>query len=505
MKSSMERVLAVDIGTSSVRAMVFDAAGNILVRAQIGYSTTRPAPYFEEQDPDLVRNEVYRAIKQCLAEPGADPGKIGAIGFSSQLYGVIALDAAGKPLTQNILWSDGRAEAQAETMKKTHGEHWLYPETGCPMNSIFPLAKLAWLRELRPDVFGAARRFVSIKEYVTFPLIGEWVVDYSMASATGMLDIRSHRWHARATDAAGVGEDQLSRPVSGLEKFALRSDSPLAGCGLPDNVLIFLGGGDGPLANLGSGASAIGAVNIDLGTSGAARCITDVMTVDDTASLWCFCLTDDLWAYGGIVTNVGNAYQWLGSNLIGAAGADATQTYELMNRLVAEVAPGADGLYFLPYLRKARSPYWDGRLKGTIYGLTADHGAGHVARAMLEAVAYDLRSIIGIMKQRTPIASHIVLTGGLAKSPIIPQLLADVLNMELRTPEDGEGSIAGAAILALHGLGAIDGLLFSGGPRAHRSFIPDGAQSGRYDRAYRGYVQLVSALREINLQEGSSL
>jgi gluconokinase len=198
---------------------------------------------------------------------------------------------------------------------------------------------------------------------------------------------------------------------------------------LPDNIPIVLGGGDGPLANLGSGASAIGAVNIDLGTSGAARCITDVMTVDDSASLWCFCLTDDLWAYGGIVTNVGNAYQWLGSNLIGAAGADATQTYELMNRLAAEVAPGADGLYFLPYLRKARSPYWDGRLKGTIYGLTADHGAGHVARAMLEAVAYDLRSIIGIMKQRTPIASHIVLTGGLAKSPIIPQLLADVLNM----------------------------------------------------------------------------
>jgi gluconokinase len=499
MAPTYDRVLAVDIGTSSVRAMVFDRSGNVIARSQLAYSTIRPAPYFEEQDPDLVRREAYRAMAECLVQAGAMAARIGAISFSSQLYGVIALDKDDKPLTRNILWSDGRAEPQAEAMKASHGDRWLYPDTGCPMNSIFPLAKIAWLRESCPSTFSAVHRFVSIKEYVVAPLIGEWVIDHSMASATGLLDIRSHRWHAAALEAAGIRSEQLSLPVSGLEAFRLRLASPLAGCGLPGDVRVFLGGGDGPLANLGSGAATLGAINIDLGTSGAARCVVPRPLADETASLWCFCLTDELWAYGGIVTNVGNAYQWLGENVLGGTGIDAARAYDLMNRLAGEVEPCAGGLYFLPYLRKARSPYWDGRLKGTLYGLTADHNVGHMARAMLEAIAYDLRSIIEIMRKSSFTAPRIVLTGGLSRSPIVPQLLADILNKEIFVPDDGEGSIAGAAILALKGLGWIDGLAFEGGRRTGRSFMPQPTLHERYEGAYRGYVRLVDALRSIAL------
>lgn len=505
MSMKTTRVLAVDIGTSSVRAMVYDATGIIHARAQIAYSTVRPAPYFEEQDPDLVRAEAYRAIAQCLGQPGAGPASIRAIGFSSQMYGVIAIDADGKPATRNILWSDGRAEKQAEAMKKALGEHWLYPETGCPMNSIFPFAKLVWLKCEQPELFGAVARFVSIKEYVTFPLIGEWVVDYSMASSTGMLDIAAHRWSAKATGYLGLTNERLSVPVSGIERFALKSGSPLAGLGLPDDVAVFLGGGDGPLANLGAGASVPGTVNIDLGTSGAARCLTTAPTVDATASLWCFCLTEDLWAYGGIVTNVGNAYQWFATKVLGAAGLAERDAYDIMDRAAAAVAPGCDGLYFLPYLRKARSPYWDGRLKGSMFGLTADHSAGHMARAMLEAIAFDLRTIVDIMRKKLPLASHVVLTGGLSRSPIIPQLLADVLNTEVRVPDDGEGSIGGAAILALRGLGAIDRLAFSGGPRAAVSHLPGDASRECYETVHAGYVRLVEQLRAMDTVERNAL
>lgn len=446
-----ELALAVDIGTSSVRVMLFDAYGQIHGRTQYTYTTTRPAPYFEEQNPDLVCNETLRAITDCLkTHPDLVPS-IRAMAFSSQLYGVIALDANDNPITQNIIWSDGRAEPQAEFLKAQFGENWLYPETGCPMNSIFPLAKILWLRELRPEVFKATKRFVSIKEYVTWRLIGQWKVDYSMASATGMFDIRKHQWHERALDYLQIREDQLSEPVSGLEPFRLVEDSPLFELGLRKNFWVFLGAGDGPLANLGSGASSVGAVNIDLGTSGAARCITDAAAVDTAASLWCFCLTDSLWAFGGIVTNVGNAYQWLSTNLLGPVGIEEKKAYASLDSLAEIADAGNSDLQFLPYLRKARSPYWDGRLKGTIYGLTASHDMGHIARAMLEAIAYDLKAIVGIMKRNRLISEHIVLTGGVSKSPILPQLLADVLGQEIRTPDDCEGSIAGAALFALKG------------------------------------------------------
>jgi len=493
-------VLAVDIGTSSVRAMAFDAAGGVHGRAQTGYPVLRPRPYFEEQDPVLVRDSTYGAIKTLLRSDGVDPGQIAGICFSSQLYSVIALDKNDEPLTNSLPWSDGRAEPQAEAMKSAKGPMWLYPITGCPMNSIFPIGKIAWLREEMPEVFETTRRFVSIKEFVTKPLIGEWAVDCSMASASGLFDIGERRWSGKALAAAGISLSQLSQPVSGTEAFSVAPGSPLEGLGLSPAVKVFLGAGDGPLANLGSGASAVGAINIDLGTSGAARCIADAPVTDENASLWCFCLDDSLWAYGGIVTNVGNAYQWLASNAAEASGLSLDAAYEFLNQRAAAVGAGAGGLLFVPYLRRARSPYWDGRLRGTMYGLTADHGPGHMARALLEAVAYDLKTIIGLMDRRVKTLPHILLTGGLSRSPVIPQLLADVLGREIRIPEQNEGSIAGAALLGLSALGLVDGLAFSGSGAGFASVFPDWERSAFYEEGYRRYATLVRALQAAGLE-----
>lgn len=493
-------LLAVDIGTSSVRAMAFDPSGRIADRVQASYLTIRPRPYFEEQDPDLVREAVYKTIRELLASGRLEPSSIAGLCFSSQMYGVFPVDNSGRAAGNNILWSDGRAEAQAERWKIELGPLGFYSETGCPLNSIYPIAKLAWMREREPERFASAARFVSIKDYVAAPLIGEWACDYSMASATGLLDIRRHRWHPEALEAAGVKASRLPVPVSGLERFSLVAGSPLSGTGLPVGLPIFLGGGDGPLANLGSGASSVGAVNIDLGTSGAARALSDTAVTDSEGSLWCFCLTDALWAYGGIVTNVGNAYQWLSSRILGPSGLDEAEAYDLLNRLAAEAGPGAGGLLFLPYLRKARSPYWDGRLKGTIYGLTADHGTGHIARALLEAVGFDLRTILFLISARIRTLPHIVFTGGLARSPLMPQLLADVLEREVRTPEDNEGSIAGAALLGFRALELLPSLSFQGEPRRYTSFVPSDDALPVYSKAYRRYATLVQTLREIDLE-----
>lgn len=492
-------VLAVDIGTSSVRAMAFDAGGGIQARVQITYPVIRPCPYFEEQDPILIRSSTYRAIAQLLSSGSINPKRIACLSFSSQMYSVLALDAAENPLTNSLPWSDGRAETQAEGMKKTRGPMWLYPRTGCPMNSIYPIAKIGWLREESPEVFEKATRYACIKEFVTKPLTGEWAVDYSMASASGMFDVASHTWYADALNAVGIRESQLSKPVSGTLGFRLLAESPLAGLGLPEDTLVFLGAGDGPLANIGSGASEIGAINIDLGTSGAARCTTDAPVTDDTASLWCFCLDDVHWAYGGIVTNVGNAYQWLASNVAEVSGLNLDSAFELLNKRASAIVPGSEDLFFMPYLRKARSPYWDGRLRGTMYGLTADHGFGHMSRALLEAVAYDLKTIIGLMDRKIATIPHILLTGGLSRSPVIPQLLADVLGREIRIPDQNEGSIAGAAILGFKGLGHLDRFEFPQASSHYMSMFPDPERQKLYREFYGKYTRLVEAFRNVDM------
>ncbi len=492
-------VLAVDIGTSSVRAMAFNVEGGILGRTQISYPAIRPQPYFEEQDPLLVRAATYDAIARLLSSEAFDPKRIAGLSFSSQMYSIMALDGADNPLTNSILWSDGRAEAQAAEFKRSRGAMWLYPSTGCPMNSIYPIAKLAWIRERLPEVFKNAKRFVSIKEFVTRPLTGEWTVDYSMASASGMFDIAHHCWHPDALRAAGIDASALSTPVSGTRAFRLMPDSPIAKLGLGDEVAVFLGGGDGPLANIGSGASRIGAINIDLGTSGAARCTAGAPTTDASASLWCFCLTEALWTYGGIVTNVGNSYQWLATTAVEAGGGDLDAAFNFLNRQAATVSAGSDGLLFMPYLRKARSPYWDDKLRGTLYGLTPDHGYGHVARALLEAVAYDLKTIIGLMDKRITTTPEILLTGGLSRSPIMPQLLADVLGRKIAVPEQNEGSIAGAAILGFSGLDLLDDLMFRKNTIARTHFEPNPDRELRYQKYYRNYIRLVEALRSADI------
>lgn len=492
-------ILAVDIGTSSVRVLAFDPRGRISARRQTQYGTIRPKPYYEEQDPDFVRDSVYSTIREALSSGSIKPESVAGICFSSQMYGVFPVDRHGRALGNNILWSDGRAEEQAERWKRELGPQGFYSITGCPLNSIFPVAKLAWMRQYQPETFETAARFVSIKDFVTAPLIGEWACDYSMASSTGLFDIHAHAWCPEALEAAGVSPDRLPRPVSGMYRFTLSPGSPLSGLGLPDRLPVFLGGGDGPLANLGSGASGVGDVNIDLGTSGAARAISDRPVIDPEASLWCFCLTDFLWASGGIVTNVGNAFNWLGVGLLGSAGLPEKEAYDLLNQLASEAGPGAEGLLVAPYLRKVRSPYWDGRLKGTVYGLTPDHGAGHIARALLEAVAFDIRTILALMESRLKVNPRVVLTGGLARSPILPQLLADVLEREIRIPEDSEGSVAGAALIGLAGLDLIEPFRFQTDTRRYDSVFPDSTASGFYRGVYQRYLALIRVLREIDL------
>lgn len=495
-----DKVLAVDIGTTSVRAFAFGSDGSISGRSQLAYPTLRPNPYFEEQDPEAVKSATFDAIASLFKSGQVKPEVIGGISFSSQMYSLIAVDEIGKPLTNSILWSDGRAEAQAADMKGRPGALELYRNTGCPMNSIYPIAKIAWLRENEPSAFSRAARFVSIKEYVLRDLVGEWVVDHSMASATGLFDIAERTWHGPALKAAGIGLENLSTPVSGTTPFSLAEDSPLSNLGLSKDVRIFLGAGDGPLANLGSGALETGAINIDLGTSGAARCTVDEAVTDNAASLWCFCLDEARWAYGGIVTNVGNAYQWLAASVAEASGMSAEAAFEYLNAKAKAIEPGSTGLIFMPYLRKARSPYWDDSLKGTMYGLTPDHGFGHMARALLEAVAYDLKTIIGLMDARIRTLPRILLTGGLSRSPVVPSILADVLDREILIPRQNEGSIAGAAILGFRGLG-VEARFGDPGAAGGALVRPDPERAGVYAQRYLEYTRLVERLRGFGVSE----
>ncbi|MCX7788010.1 MAG: gluconokinase [Spirochaetes bacterium] len=487
-------VLAVDIGTSSVRAMLFRTDGSIVAKEQVPYAVERPRPGFEEQDPELLKRETVRAIGACLQKNKSEASSVKAICFSSQMYGIFALDNNHVPLCNIILWSDSRAEKQAKSVKKSTNSGPFYDHTGCPANSIYPVYKIAWLREEAPSLFRKARRFVSIKEYVLNELTGHWFVDHSLASATGLFDIRSLKWDREPLEYAGVVEEMLARPVAGEMCFPFTNEVLRREWGLPPDVQVFPGGGDGPLANIGSGAALQGWVNIDLGTSGAARATIHEPAFDEEGSLWCYCITKNLWAYGGILTNVGNAYQWMGTSVgFFRENHSETQLFDVLNRYAAEAEPGSNGLFFLPYLRKTRSPYWDDRLKGVIYGLKAEHDIRHITRSLLEAIAYDIAVIIEKIKAKIKVQTPILLTGGLSRNRLIPQILADVLDTPVKVPQNSEGSIAGAAILGFHGMGILKDYFFpSPNLETEEVFVPEKSSVLTYKECKRKYSMLVS-------------
>lgn len=493
-------VLATDIGTTSVRSMIYDADGTVFARSQGLYPTLRPQPFYEEQDPDLVRNEVLQCMKQCVSaatmKGACTADEIKAVSFSSQMYSILAIDNQGRALTNSMLWSDGRAEYEVEEIRKEAGPLGWYQVTGCPPSSIFPIAKIRWIKNTLPEVNKVAVRFLSIKEYMLLAFIDEPVIDYSMASATGLFDIFNHRWSDDAVRTAGISQDQLGRPVSGLEIFPIRKTKVLQELGLKSETVLICGGGDGPLANIGSGAGQVGAVNIDLGTSGAARVITDHAITDENGSLWCFCLTEDRWAYGGILSNVGNAFDWIVRNITdysGSQGLDMKSSgCKSLSPFAGEVPDGADGLVFLPYLRRARSPYWDNRLQGALLGLHAGHDIRHVVRALIESIGYDLRSILSLMETHTRMLPDIILSGGIARGDHIARILADIIGKPLYIQQDAEASLAGAAIMGLYALGLTDGLDFTNRTEAKGKLVlPQQLVHQRYDSLYETYRHLV--------------
>ena len=499
MSKEQGSILTVDIGTSSVRVATFEADGSMQGLTQVKYPTLRPRPFMEEQDPDLVLAKVHETIGACLSSLGSKVGNIRGIVFSSQMYGVFPIDGDGKPLTNNILWSDGRAEEEAENIRESGPYEELYRQTGCPVNSIYPLAKILWLKNHCPEIHARAVRFVSIKEYVLETLISEWVIDYSMASGTGMFDVVAQKWSELALETAGITHDQVSRPVPGDLALAFRNQALRKAWTLPAECQVFSSGGDGPLANLGSGASAVGKVNIDLGTSGAARVVLDRPAFDSEGRLWCYCITPGRWAFGGILSNVGNAWHWLASSVTVFGNAEAVdREIENLGKLAAEVGPGSEGVFFLPYLRKARAPSWDGRLRGSVFGLCADHDVRHLARAMLEAIAFDLAEILDIAAGHTALCSSIILTGGLSKSGIVPQLLADVTGKDVVVPDHSEGSLAGAAIVGLKGAGMIDGFAFQGQSEGKgKRYVPSPSTHAFYQTLRKDYASLIDVVRNI--------
>ncbi len=494
--------MGIDIGTSSVRAALFDREGNQLAISQREYPLICTEPDMAEIEPDTVLDSLLDSVRDALAQPGLETAALRAIGISTAVHSILAVDADDRPLTRVLTWADSRPIRQAEQLEREHDCAALYRSTGCRVqHPMYPLSKILWLKQERPDIFRQATRFVSIKAYVLHRLFGRYLIDYADASASSCFNIHQYRWDPVILEKVlGIGPERLAEPVDGTAILQGMDPAYARRMGIRADIPVCVGSGDGMLANLGCGVFDHTAMTCTVGTSGAMRITVDRPLLDPEQRTWCFCLIRGQWVAGGAINNGGIILRWLRDSFRETFRAEADRRncpniYALFDEVAAEIPAGCNGLTFLPLLTGERSPYWNARARGVLYGLDLRHDARHIVRAAMEGIVYRLYSIDEALRSLDSQPRQIRANGGYAASDIWLQIQADVFGRPIAVSGVSEAAALGAAYLAMFATGAIS-RLDQGLPamRATRILEPNPANAAVYREGYQAFCDLYDKL-----------
>ncbi|WP_134089212.1 gluconokinase [Olivibacter sp. XZL3] len=495
----MDYVIAVDIGTTSTKALAFGLRGQVLAEHRISYSIISPLPAYSEQDPEVLFDAVVNAIREVsqMMDKSSIKGSVLGVSFSSAMHGLLAVDKEGKPLSNCIIWADTRSERFATQLKGTALGHDIYLKTGTPIHPMSPLCKLGWMKENRTDIFDSAHKFISIKEYVFFKLFGRYLIDVSIASATGLLETDKQQWYGPALSLVGISSDQLSAlvPITytlrGLDVYYANLMQ------LPADLPFIIGGSDGCLANIGAQATRPGVASVTIGTSGAIRVVSAKPARDAKERIFSYVISADMFVLGGAVNNGGNILQWFQEGFISSDGQALEEAIPLLTKKAASVAPGANGLVFLPYLSGERAPHWDAKAKGVFFGVQMQHTQAHFIRAMMEGILFGLYSVGKALEDTSGPIDRIFVSGGFAKSEDWIQMLADVFNKHVLVRKTVESSAMGAAIVGMNALQIIEGFeLYNDQDVTISSFVPKPANHAVYIENFKLFERLYTKLKD---------
>ena len=485
----MDVVIGIDTGTTATKGVATGLDGEVRVVTSVHYKLSVPGPGRAELDADRIREAAIEATVEVARQCRERGDRVVAVSLSAFLHALVPMSGDGRPLGPLVTWADGRAAAQTEKINACGPGKTLQARTGTPVHPMSPLAKLAWWKENDPAVLRDTPRWGGVKELVLAGLAdAPFVVDLSVASGTGRYDNPARRWDPEALEIAGVREGQLAQVVPTVEKLRLHPDVASA-AGLPPDTPLIIGAADGPLANLGVGATPAGVGAVSLGTSGALRTVVDRPTADKAGRLFCYALTEDRWVIGGAVNNAGSVIRWAGQSFAGgfarptAGGEDADERDAALLIEAAGAPPGSDGLLCLPYLLGERAPWWRSGMRGAYIGLRREHGRPHLVRAALEGVCQQLALVRDSFAAEDFPVTEVRATGGAVASDLWVRVLAAALDLPVAIAYTPEGTGVGACLLGWLALGelpdldAAAALIAIGDPT-----IPDPANAALYGR-----------------------
>ena len=447
--------VGIDLGSSRVKLLALDEEGNALGVTMASYATESRRPGYAEQNPDRWWDAVRLAMSAMLSRPNLRGADVVALGLTGQMHSAVFLDAAGVPVRSALMWSDGRAEAEAVEIEKRIPRAELVARTGNRSNVSFTAPKIMWVAANEPEVFARTRWIVQPKDALRARLTGEVASDVSDASATLLLDLKTRTWAVDICERLGIDAGLLP-PLAESETKAgeLREDAARS-LGLPAGIAVAMGGADAPAAALGLGLAreedAKGVVLISLGTGGQVLAPVTEPRTDPEGRLHGLChVVPGQWCVMAAILSAAASLDWVVRLL---RPDDPNGSRELL-AAAAKVPAGSDGLIFVPYLRGERTPHFDPGARGAMVGMRISHGAPELTRAVLEGVAYALAEGLDVMRGVGVVPTSGVVAGG-GVNRLWQQIIADVLNLPVALGATEHGSARGAALLGAVAAGVI--------------------------------------------------
>jgi len=496
-------LIGVDIGTSSVKTVLFDAKGGVVSSHTAAYEMFQPQNGWAEQNPEDWWNATVDTLKKVMQTSGVSAEDIKGIGLSGQMHGLVLLDKAGYVLRPSIIWCDGRTVAECEDITSAIGRERLIEISANPALPGFTASKILWVRKNEPWLYEKAANILLPKDYIRYKLTGEFATDVSDASGMNLLDVPERRWSDEILKKLQIDKAMMPRMYESCEVTGGVSTAAAALTGLAEGTVVVGGAGDNAAAAVGTGVVKTGKAFTTIGTSGVILAHTDEVRIDPRGRVHTFChAVPGKWTVMSCSLAAGLSLKWFRDQFCTAETETAKgmgkDPYELMNAQIDRLPIGANKLVYLPYLMGERSPLLDADARGVFFGLSAIHTKYDMMRAVMEGVTFSQRNNLDVFREMGVSFSEMIATGGGGRSAVWRQMLADVYDFEVSTVQSKEGPALGAAILAGVGAG-----LFSSVPEGCDACVHKGTTQNPidgnlmgYDKFYKLYLKLYQDLEE---------
>ncbi len=499
----MSVYLGIDIGTSGTKTLVARPEGTVLATATAEHPSYFPQPGWSEQDPEDWWRSTVQSVQAALAKAGVSGREVKGIGLSGQMHGSVFVDKSNTVLRRALLWNDQRTEAECHEIEdRAGGREALIRLVSNPAFTGFTAPKILWVRKHEPGIYERTHKILLPKDYIRLRLTGGYFTEVSDASGTLLLDVQQRRWSDTLLSKLDISRDLLPECRESEEVTGQVTAAAAGELGVPAGTPVVGGAGDQAASAVGNGIVRPGILSATMGTSGVIFAHSEEPQTHPQGKVHTMChAVRGKWHMMGVVLSAGGSLQWF-RNQFAHAEADLARLrqvdpYDLILAEAAQVPPGAEGLFFLPYLTGERHPHPDPEARGAWIGLTVRHGWKHLARAVVEGATFAMRDCLEVMRGLGITAEQIRLSGGGARSPFWRELQADIYGQKVALINAQEGPAYGVALLAMVGVGEYNSVPEAcSAIRVTEEIHPREELRRQYDRIYAQYARFYDALQK---------